>query len=258
MNPKILRQIAVVISVAATITLNILANALPLNGLNTGEISDRFAIYFVPAGYVFSIWGLIYLGLIAYAVFQALPSQRENPRLMAISGWFMISCAANVVWLFLWHYERFAFTLPAMIIILICLIVVYLRLDMGKKQGSTAEKWCARIPFSIYLGWITVATIANTTQYLYYIRWNGWGISPEAWAVIMLAVATLVAGMVSYTRRDVAYSLVLVWAFVGIALKHSETILVSGAAWATAALVVVFLILFAILKLPRIQPATGV
>ena len=126
MNKNIIRQIFVILALVAVIVVNGLANALPLNGLQTGEISDRFAVYFVPAGYVFSIWGLIYLALIGYAVFQALPSQRDNPRLQAIGYWFVLSCVANIVWLFLWHYEQFSWTLVAMLALLACLIVIYL------------------------------------------------------------------------------------------------------------------------------------
>ncbi len=164
----IIRQIAVVLSVLVTVIVNILANALPLNGLNTGEISDRFEVYFVPAGYVFSIWGLIYIGLIAYAVFQALPSQRQNPRLRATGWWTVLAGLANSVWIFLWHYEQFPATLAAMLVLLASLIVTYLRLGTGRTTVSPAEKWAVRIPFSIYLGWITVATIANVTSLLDY------------------------------------------------------------------------------------------
>lgn len=118
MNRDILRQVLVIIAAFATIIFNIAANALPLNGLNTGELSDRFQIFFVPAGYVFSIWGLIYLGLIAYAIYQLLPAQRENPRLRSIGYLFILSCLANIAWLFLWHYEVFEFTLIAMGVLL--------------------------------------------------------------------------------------------------------------------------------------------
>ena len=102
-----LRQISVVLTILATIVVNALANALPINGQNTGQISDRFHVYFVPAGYVFSIWGLIYLGLIAFAIFQALPSQRENPRLRKVGWWIALGGLANIAWIFLWHYEQF-------------------------------------------------------------------------------------------------------------------------------------------------------
>jgi benzodiazapine receptor len=248
MNKDSLRQVAVILGILAVITINILANALPLNGLDTGEISDRFDIYFVPAGYVFSIWGLIYLGLIAYGIYQALPAQKENPRLRSIGLPFLISCLANAVWLFLWHYELFLFTLVAMVILLITLILIYLRLGIGRVQVPTAERWLVHVPFSIYLGWITVATIANTTQLLFYVGWSGWGISPEIWAVIMLAAGVIISALMSFTRTDIAYSLVLVWAYVGIAFEHAGTPLVTFSAWIGAGLIVVILIIAAISK----------
>jgi hypothetical protein len=254
MNKDTLRQVLIVLSVIAVIAINILANALPLNGLNTGEISDRFDIYFVPAGYVFSIWSLIYLGLIAYAIYQALPAQKENPRLRSIAAPFLLSCLANVVWLFLWHYEVFLFTLAAMLTILFSLIAVYLRLDIGRAQVSRGEQWSVHIPFSIYLGWITVATIANATQLLFYIGWNGWGISPEIWTVIMLAAGVIISAAMSLTRADIAYSLVLVWAYIGIALKHAGTSTVATSAYVGAGLILLVLIIAVIGKYQRGKP----
>jgi hypothetical protein len=248
MKRDTLRQFFIVIAVVATIVVNALANIIPFNGQETGAISDRFAIYFVPAGYVFSIWGLIYLGLIAYAVFQALPAQRENPRLRSIGGLFLLSSLANILWIFLWHYEAFVITLPVMLVLLASLILIYLLLGTGRTSVSRAETWLVRVPFSIYLGWITVATIANATQLLFFLGWNGGIISPEVWTVIMLAVATVVAWLMAITRRDVAYLLVLVWAFVGIATKHTGTPMVSTAAWVATALVATSVVWSAIAK----------
>jgi benzodiazapine receptor len=246
-NDKI-RQVIVVVMVIATIVVNGLATALPLNGLTTGEISDRFQVFFVPAGYVFSIWGLIYLGLGAYAVYQALPAQASNPRLKRIGSLFALSSFANIAWIFLWHYEQFPLTLPVMLILLASLITIYLRLDIGRGKVTRAEKWSVHIPFSIYLGWITVATIANATSLLDYLNWSGWGISPEVWAVIMLIAGLAIASAVSLTRRDVAYLLVLIWAFVGIAVKHQGTALVATTAWIISGLVLVMLLVGAFLS----------
>lgn len=232
MKKDTIRQIVNVSSVIFTIVLNGLANALPLNGLTTGEISDRFNVYFVPAGYVFSIWGLIYLALSGFAVYQALPDQRTNPRLRRIGYLFALSCAANVAWLFLWHYEVFPLTIVAMVALLLLLIAIYQRLRIGETDVSTSETWLVRVPFSIYLGWVTVATIANATSLLDYWNWGGWGVSPEMWAVIMLAVATALTAAVTFTRGDLAYGAVVVWAFAGIGIRHTGTPLVSTAAWA--------------------------
>ena len=165
----IFRQIVVVLSTIAVIVVNGLATTLPLGGKTTGEISDQFDVYFVPAGYVFSIWGLIYLALIGYSIFQALPAQRDNPRLRRTGWLYVLSCAANIAWIFLWHYEIFAWTLVAMVALLLALIVIYLRLGTGFSRVPAAETWLVRVPFSIYLGWITVATIANVTSLLDYL-----------------------------------------------------------------------------------------
>jgi benzodiazapine receptor len=218
-----------------TFAVNGLANALPINGVTTGEVSDSFPVYFVPAGYVFAIWGLIYLGLLAFVIYQLLPRQRENRRLERIGGWFALGCLANAAWIFFWHYGIFPVTLILMLILLVSLLVIYLRLNIGREQVSRAEKWLVDVPFSIYLGWITVATVANVTDVLYDLGWNGAPLSPPIWAVIMLAVATVLAVAMSLTRRDIAYVLVIVWAFVGIAVKQAATPLVAWSAWVLAA-----------------------
>ena len=248
-----LRQVFVILTVLATLIVNVLANVLPLNGLNTGQISDRFHVYFVPAGYVFSIWGVIYIGLIAYAVYQALPSRRKNPSLRQTGYLAALSGLANITWLFLWHYEQFPLTLVAMLVLLGSLIAIYLRLDIGRKRASLAEIWAVRIPFSIYLGWITVATIANVTSVLDYAKWNGFGILPETWMMIILAVVLVIAALVSLTRRDLAYNLVILWALAGIAIKHSAVALVANASWVAAALVAAALALVLLSHKPALK-----
>jgi hypothetical protein len=246
-------QLLIILAVVITITINALSETLPINGLGTGQISDNFKVFFVPAGYVFSIWGVIYLGLIAYAVYQAMNAQRENSRLQGITGWFLLSSLANCVWIFLWHYELFVWTLAAMITLLVSLIMIYLKLGIGRQKAGKAETWLVRIPFSIYLGWITVATIANVTDVLNFVKWSGWGIAPQSWAVIMLVVAVVVAALMTFTRRDRAYLLVLVWAFTGIAVKFPNVTLVNIAAWCASAAVVLLLLLTLILKTPEKQ-----
>ena len=241
MNKDTVRQIVVVVATVVTLVANFLASSLPLNGLTTGEISDRFDVYFVPAGYVFSIWGLIYLGLIAYAIYQALPGQRENPYLRRIGYPFALSCVGNVGWLFMWHYELFPLTILFMVGLLLSLIVIYLRLDVGQARTAPLSTWWVEVPFRIYLGWITVATVANATSLLDYLNWNGWGISPQAWAVIMLVVGAAIAATISLTRGDIAYVLVIVWAFVGIGAKHSTTPVVAIHAVVLAVLLVLSL-----------------
>ena len=243
MGKDLIRQFVNVVAVVLVLVVNGLANALPINGQQTGAISDRFPVFFVPAGYVFSIWGLIYLGLIAFTIYQALPAQRENARLRRVGYWFALSCLANATWIFLWHYNLFPLSLVVMLVILAALVIVYLRLGIGQAAAggrvSSAEKWVVNAPFSVYLGWITVATVANVTSVLYDLKWGGWGIGPEAWAALMIAAATLICLGVIITRRDIGYSLVLVWAFAGIAVKQMERAQLVGVAAVVMAVVIV-------------------
>lgn len=246
-----LRQLAVVFTVLITLTVNGLANALPLNGQNTGEISDRFKVFFVPAGYVFSIWGLIYLGLVAFAIYQALPAQRENPRLRATGWWIALGGLANSVWIFLWHYEQFPLTLLAMLTLLGTLIVTYLRLGTGRSPAASAgERWFVRLPFSIYLGWITVATVANVTDVLDYLRWDGFGLAPEIWMGVVLAAVLVIAVLMNFRNRDAAYAAVLLWALAGITVKQAGVPAVVVPTWITFGLVALTLAAALVLRKP--------
>jgi benzodiazapine receptor len=256
MKKGLARQIVTVIATMVTITTNMLANILPINGQNTGEISDRFDVYFTPAGYVFSIWGLIYLGLIAYTVYQALPAQRSNEALNRIAPWYWLASAANGAWIFLWHYNIFYLTILAMGLLLISLIMIYLGLNIRHTSVGAAMKWLVHVPFSVYLGWITVATIANITSLLWLAKWDGFGISAEAWTAVVLAVAVIIAGAVALIRADAAYLLVLVWAFSGIAVKHLGVPVVATSAWIATGLVAIMAIVSIIPRGPLpIAPA---
>lgn len=236
----LLRQALVIVATIATLVVNFLANALPINNLRTGEVSDRFDVLFVPAGYVFAIWGLIYLGLVGYTVYQALPAQRDSPLQRSIGLLYVLSALANMAWIFLWHYEQFVLTVPVMLLLLGSLIAIYLRVNTFAPRAP-AEQWLIRIPFSVYLGWITVATVANVSATLVYLNWSGWGIGPTAWFGIMLAVATVLGADFAWRRRDAGYVAVLLWAFVGIAVKHSDKPLVAGAAIVAAVVLAILL-----------------
>jgi tryptophan-rich sensory protein len=205
----------------------------------------------VPANYVFSIWGVIYMLLIGYAVYQARPSQRENPRLRRVGYLFALSSIANSAWLILFHYEYFPLTMVAIVILLLTLIAIYLRLGIGKHEVSGAEKWLTNVPFSVYLGWITVATIANASYVLYDANWDGFGLSGAVWAVVMLVIGTGITLAVIATRRDFAYTAVIVWALVGIVVKQSGTPLVA----VTAALLTAAVIGSALIFVFRLQTA---
>lgn len=208
-------------SVVVAITVNALANIVPFNGQNTGQISDQFKVYFVPSGYVFAIWGVIYIGWLAFAVYQLLPANRAKPRFAALGYWFALSGVFNALWLVFWHYNLWVLSLIDMLCLLGTLIVSYRRLNVGRTPSGAAERWCVDIPFGLYLGWISVATIANAADVLWINGWSAWGIAPQVWTAIMLAVATGLGAAMVWRRFEVAFPLVLVWAFVGIADRQS-------------------------------------
>jgi hypothetical protein len=247
-----LRQLANLVSMLFALTVNILASALPLNGQNTGEISDRFKVFFVPAGYVFAIWGVIYIGWIAFSIFQFRSSQKESLRLRRLGYLFALSGIANAAWLFTWHYNFFGLGVVVMLSLLGLLIASYLRLNVNRTSVSRTEWLSVDLPFSVYLGWITVATVANVTDWLYLVNWSGFGIAATTWAVIMIAVASVVGLLMALTRRDAGYLFVLVWSFVGIALKQVTAPDVVIAAWIAAALAL-GLALFALSRRASVQ-----
>ena len=238
-------QVLNIIFTIIVIIVNGLANALPLNGQTTGEVSDRFDVLFVPAGYVFSIWGLIYLGLIGFSIYQALPAQRNNALIRNISPYYWLSCAANIAWIFLWHYELFIYTIAAMMVLLFGLLMIYNKMDKRNDQVKFTEQLMVNSPFSLYLGWVSVATIANASQLLVYLGWGGWGISPTWWTVIMLMVTLLLGFLMLRRYEDMIYALVLIWALIGIAVKQNNNVFVSTAAWLiTGSLVILLLFHF--------------
>jgi len=255
MSKDTLRQLANTLSVLLALTVNILASALPLNGQNTGEISDRFQIYFVPAGYVFAIWGIIYIGWIAFAIYQFLPAQKESPRLRNLGYLFALSGVFNAAWLFCWHYIQFGLSVLVMLALLGLLIASYLRLGVARTPNSTVEHWCVEVPFSVYLGWITVATVANISDWLFSINWSGWGITAQPWAAIMIAVASLLGLLMALTRQDDAYLFVLVWSFIGIAVKQTSSPLVMNSAWAASAFALVLAIVCVIQRFRQVKTA---
>ena len=248
MSKDSVRQTVNIISVVLALTVNALAVLLPLNGQSTHEISDRLPTYFTPAGYVFSIWSLIFLGWIVFAVYQGLPAQRENPRLQKLGYLFALSNVFNAAWLFCWHYNYFGLSVLVMLGLLGLLIASYLALNVGKTRVAGLEKWAVDVLFSIYLGWISVATIANIAAWLYSIQWAGFGITPQVWAAIMIVVATLLGGLMTFRRKDSGFVAVLAWAFAGIAIKQAGEPLVAGVAWAAAALALGMMIYSLVLR----------
>jgi benzodiazapine receptor len=211
-----------IIGFVLTVIVNSLAGSTTLiGGVNTAQISDSNPTLITPAGYVFSIWGIIYVLLGVFVVFQALPSQKEKEYTKKIGWLFVLSSILNIVWLFLWQYEFLSLSVVLMFLLLSTLILIYLRLGIGKSQVTLREKLAIHVPFSVYLGWITIASIANVSVTLVSVNWNGFGIDPEIWATLIIIVALLIALLVVATRKDIAYGLVIIWALIGIAVKQS-------------------------------------
>ncbi len=223
MNQRVVRQVINVVVLISVLIVNTLSETLPLGGHTTPQIVALYNIYFLPAGYVFSIWGLIYLALIGFTVYQALPSQRDNPLVDKIGWLFLLTGIGNIGWLFAFHNLQFALSEVPMLILLAALIAIYVRLDIGRARVSRRDWWLIHFPFSLYLGWISVATIANTTFMLYDAKWNGFGLSAETWCVIMLVIGAILAGIMVIRRGDVTFALVVAWAFAGILSRFSPT-----------------------------------
>ncbi len=247
------RQIIVLVTYAITLVINSMASSGALGGTPTAEISNAYPIYFVPANLTFAIWGAIYLGLTAFAVYQALPAQRENPLLKRIAWPFVFSNLANTLWLILFQSEQFLLSVPVMLLILGLLITIYRQLGIGQRV-SRATYWLVQVPFSIYLGWITIATIANISQTLYANGYTELGLGGPTWAAIMIGIGTVIISAVVYTGRgNIAYALTTIWAVAGIVIAQWErSTLVGGAA--VAAIIVILAVLAYSLWQNRSQP----
>ena len=207
-----------------TVVVNTLAVTLPLNNKTTQELSDQYPNLFVPAGLTFSIWGIIYILLAIFVIYQLIVTIRKsesglNP-FKKIGYLFFISSILNMGWIFAWHYEIVPLSLLIMLLLLGCLLVIYLRLGVGKKGPTKKEQYLTHLPFSVYLGWITIATIANITALLVDLNWNRFGLSEHFWAVTVIIVGIAIALAVLFRRQDIYYCLVVDWALLGILLKR--------------------------------------
>jgi len=214
-------------ALALVLLMNYLSNALPFNGLTQGDLSELYPVLITPAPYVFSIWGLIYLGLIAFIIYQALPQYRENPAVKAVGILFAVNALFNILWLLFWHYQRVGWSMIMMLLILGSLILIYLRI------GTVT---------SLYLGWITAATIVNLNVLLYSIGWLGTGGGGVAFTMLMILIAAAVALAVFYLRQDYIFTLVFIWALIGIGARHAaDRVLLTITAWLAAAAIIFFL-----------------
>jgi len=225
MNERIIAFLNLLI-VIAVIVINGLANALPINGHTTGELSDMYPNLFVPAGITFSIWGVIYILMIVFVVFQMFEAFRRGSGshiFQAIGYWFVVAGLANISWILAWHYLYPLISLIIMLALLVSLTIIYLHLDYLKSDLSRSEKIFTLPLFSVYLGWITVATIANVTVVLVHVGWKGGGIDHKFWTVLVISIAAIMGLYLTLKKKDWLFTLVIIWALFGIFLKQSAS-----------------------------------
>ena len=214
--------IATLVAIIATLLVNVLSNFFPIAGLNIGEVANTIlgGVQITPANYAFAIWGLIYLGLIAYGVYQLGPAQRQDPTIRRVDTLLIVACLAQIAWVYLFTLQLFWPSVVAMLAILLPLMGAYLQLGTGEARVSRDRRWFAHAPFSIYLGWISVATIVNIASALYSSGWDGWGLGATSWTVVMLIVGAIIGAIVAVQRADIAFTSVFIWAFIAIALRQ--------------------------------------
>ena len=210
------------VSLIFMIVINVLANALPINGKNTGELSALYPNEFVPAGYTFSIWGLIYLSLVGFCIFQYGSIKNQSKRAVVEKiGWsFIILNLLNCSWIFAWHYRLVSLSVLVMLAILFVLIHIHVKLPIPDSARSIQEKTWVQIPFSIYLGWIMTATIANITAWLIDKHWYGDPLTQNLWTIIMISIAGVLSLYFLVGRKNLLIPCVTVWSIVGIITRQ--------------------------------------
>lgn len=205
------------------LAVNALANILPINGFNTGEISDMYPNLFTPSGVTFSIWGVIYIFLILFVLYnQPWIGKKSDKKIVENIRWyFLLSCLLNGGWIVLWHYLYIEWSFVVMVALLLVLLRIFYIVHRNIYSDPNNQLF-VQIPFSIYTGWITVATIANATALLVHVQWNGFGWDQSLWTLVMMIVATALMGTVVWRFRDGVYGLVLIWTLAGIGWKHVD------------------------------------
>jgi benzodiazapine receptor len=211
------------LSLCFALALNYLAVSLPMNGKTTGELSDKYENYFVPAGFTFSIWAVIYISIIVFTIFLTIHAFRRSgyitPFIQRLSVWFIACNLANGMWIIFWHYEWVIFSLLTMLVILFSLLDMYYTMA-DSRPHRMAVNLCLYAPVSIYLAWISVATIANVTAAFVSVKWDGGFMTADSWAIAMIFIAALLGVMMIYFRQDILYALVIAWALYGIYAKR--------------------------------------
>lgn len=240
MNPRIL-SLTSLVAMLVVIAINALAVLLPLNNMSTGAISDLYPNLFVPAGFTFSIWSVIYILLLMFTFFQVrmawgksknpmVPAgQMASPLQVSILRIFLLTCLLNISWIFSWHYLQIRLSVIVMLLFLIALGVLHRKILLLKNL-SAGQQIFIRLPVSVYFGWISVATIANITAMLVAENWGAWGIGAEIWSSTMILIASILGILALYKWKEIPYALVISWALYGISQKQHDHALVAKTA----------------------------
>jgi translocator protein len=236
-----------VLSLAVTLSVSITTNIDEINVISTGDITNKFDILFKPSAYVFSIWSIIYMGLIVFAVFQILPAQLKSGFHGKIGIYFIVCNIANALWMYNWHYENFLLTVLLIIVMLYCLAKIYSHLEIGLTNVSLMEKLSAHFPFSFYTAWICIGTVVNIFVYIESRQWTGFGIPEYVWFSIALLASIALLFYIIYKRTDMAFGFVFLWSFVGIADQNAGHITASRISWIGVGIIICILI-YGILK----------
>ncbi len=219
-SSNLLKWSNIIAFVLVVIVNGIAGSTTIIGGKFTAEVSNANPTLITPAGYTFAIWGIIYILLGIFVIYQALPSTRLQTFHHKVGWLFVLSSIFNILWIFAWQYELLPISVVLIFLLLASLILIYLRLDIGRSRVSRNERLAVHLPFSVYLGWITIASIADVAATLVSVNWNGFGISAESWAILIILIALVIASLVAYIRKDIAYELVIIWAFLGIAVNQ--------------------------------------
>ena len=205
-------RIVATLALALTLLVNVLANILPINGLNTGEVSALYPNLFTPDGITFSIWSILYVLQIGFVIFTWTTKDDRINRLLQA---FILSCIFNTLWILVWHYRHPGISVLVMVSLLATLTYIFIQIQDATFLSKKEYIWVV-LPFTLYFAWICVATIANVSAWLIFVSWEGWGIAPEIWTVIMMLVAALLAFYISLQFQTPAIVLVVIWALAGI------------------------------------------
>lgn len=232
------------IATVVTLIVNFLSGTGQLNNLTPQTLSDSYQVLFVPAGYVFSIWGLIYVGIILYSIYQYKTTSKT---IIQTRELYIVSCLANISWLILWHYKQPVLSVFAMLALLASLITIYSKL---KPELRTDQKrfWMVNIPFSLYLGWISVATIANITVALNALRFTGLGFAAENWSSVLIIIASILGVHLFLYKKDVTFALVIVWSIIGVGAKFQNIEIISFTSFTCTLILVAIIVLKSLFK----------